>query len=59
MVQDELAMLEKAGIIPQNVSPWCTPIVIMPKKAQSRETGYRIRYDCVLTIEYWVVHYSL
>ena len=30
-------MLEKDGIISQSVTPWSSPIVIMPTKAQDRE----------------------
>ena len=30
-VQKELEILEKAGVIVRNVSPWANPIVIVPK----------------------------
>ena len=36
-VHEELEMLAKAGIIPQNVSPWSCPIVIVPRKPQAEE----------------------
>ena len=31
-VQEEMEILEKAGIIAKSVSPWASPIVIVPKK---------------------------
>ena len=31
-VQEEIETLEKAGVIVQSVSPWASPIVIVPKK---------------------------
>ena len=33
-VQKELATLEKAGVITRSVSPWASPIVIVPKKTE-------------------------
>ena len=33
-VQKELLTLEKAGVITRSVSPWASPIVIVPKKAE-------------------------
>ena len=30
----ELTTLEKAGVITRSVSPWASPIVIVPKKAE-------------------------
>ena len=38
-VQRELATLEKAGVITRSVSPWPSPIVIVPKKAEKKEPG--------------------
>ena len=34
-------MLEKAGIMSQNVSPWSNPIFIVPKKAQPDELSQK------------------
>ena len=31
-VREEIEMLEKAGVIVQSISPWVSPIVIVPKK---------------------------
>ena len=31
-VQQELNTLEKAGVITRSVSPWASPIVIVPKR---------------------------
>ena len=36
-VQDEIETLEKAGIITKSVSPWASPIVIVPKKTAPGE----------------------
>ena len=32
LVQKELDTLEKAGVITRSVSPWASPIVIVPKR---------------------------
>ena len=33
-VQKELQILEKAGVIERSISPWASPIVIVPKKSE-------------------------
>ena len=40
-VQRELATLEKAGVITRSVSPWASPIVIVPKKTEPGEPPRR------------------
>ena len=32
-VQREIETLEKAGIIERSISPWASPVVIVPKKS--------------------------
>ena len=36
-VQRELEILEKAGVIVRSVSPWASPIVVVPKRTASGE----------------------
>ena len=36
-VQRELEILEKAGVIVRSVSPWASPIVVVPKGTALRE----------------------
>ena len=36
-VREEIEMLEKAGVIVRSVSPWASPIVIVPKKTAPGE----------------------
>ena len=40
-VQEEIEMLEKAGVIVRSVSPWVSPIVIVPKKTAPGEPPRR------------------
>ena len=40
-VQRELDTLEKAGVITRSVSPWASPIVIVPKKTEPGEPPRR------------------
>ena len=37
-MQKEIESLEHAGIITKSMSPWASPIVIVPKKSSPRET---------------------
>ena len=36
-VQRELEILEKAGVIVRSVSPWASPIVVVPKRTAPGE----------------------
>ena len=46
-VRQELEALEKAGVITRSVSPWASPIVIVPKKAAPGEPPKRrMCVDC-------------
>ena len=40
-VQKELEILEKAGVIVRSVSPWASPIVIVPKRTAPRKPPKR------------------
>ena len=40
-VQKELEILEKAGVIVRSVSPWASPIVMVPKRTAPREPPKR------------------
>ena len=37
-VQREIETLERAGIIERSISPWASPVVIVPKKSHTRKT---------------------
>ena len=43
-VQRELDTLEKAGVVTRSVSPWASPIVIVPKKTEPGEPPRRRLY---------------
>ena len=38
-VQKELEILEKAGVIVRSVSPWASPIVVVPKRTAPGEAS--------------------
>ena len=40
-VQEEIEIWKKAGIIAKSVSPWASPIVIVPKKTEPGEPPRR------------------
>ena len=40
-VQKELETLEKAGVIVRSISPWASPIVVVPKNTEPREPPRR------------------
>ena len=40
-VQKELETLEKAGVIGRSISPWASPIVVVPKKTEPGEPSRR------------------
>ena len=40
-VQKELEILEKDGVIVRSVSPWASPIVVVPKRSAPREPPKR------------------
>ena len=40
-VRQKLEALEKAGVITRSVSPWASPIVILPKKSAPGEPPKR------------------
>ena len=53
-VQRELEILEKAGVIVRSVSPWASPIVVVPKRTAP---GEPLNEDYVLTIEPLIAYY--
>ena len=53
-VQRELEILEKAGVIVRSVSPWASPIVVVPKRTAP---GEPLNEDYVLTIELLIAYY--
>ena len=53
-VQTELEILEKAGVIVRSVSPWASPIVVVPKRTA---LGELLNEDYVLIIELLIAYY--
>ena len=47
-VQKEITTLEHAGIITKSISPWASPVVIVPKKSALGEPP---KGECVLILE--------
>ena len=43
-VQKEITTLEKAGIITKSISPWASPVVLVPKKSAPGEPPQRRMY---------------
>ena len=59
-VQRELDTLAKAGVITRSVSPWASPIVIVPKKTEPGEpprrrlcVDYRALNNLLPTVQRW------
>ena len=50
-VQEEIEMLEKAGVIVQSISPWASPIVIVPKKIAPGEPP-----RCRMCVDYHILN---
>ena len=55
-VQRELEILEKVGVIVRSVSPWASPIAVVPKRVLQENL---LSEDYVLTIEPSIVYYPL
>ena len=55
-VQRELVTLKKAGVITRSVSPWASPIVIIPEKAEKQVN--HLEGDFVLIIELLINYYQ-
>ena len=48
-VQQEIETLEHAGVIRKSISPWASPIVVVPQKVHTRQTP--LAEECVLILE--------
>ena len=48
-VQQETETLEHAGVIRKSISPWASPIVIVPKKVHTSVNPFT--EECVLILE--------
>jgi hypothetical protein len=44
-VKDEIAIMEKNGIIRRSTSPWATPAIIVPKRGEGNTFEPRLVYD--------------
>ena len=55
-IQRELEILEEASVIVRSVSPWASPIVVVPKRTAP---GNPLSKDYVLTIKISIVYYPL
>ena len=40
-MEKEIETLERAGIIERSISPWASPVVIVPKKKRTRRTSQK------------------
>ena len=47
-VQQEIETLEQAGVIKKSISPWASPIIVVPKKSAPGEPP---GIECVLISE--------
>ena len=56
-VQKEISTLDRAGIITKSISPWVSPVVIVPKKSAPGEPPPR--GGCVWTSEVYQILCSL
>ena len=50
-VKKELNILEAEGIIVRSVSPWASPIVVVPKRSAPGEPPKRI-----MCVDYWALN---